>query len=152
VAERSPLGNGSSNGSIPNDFIGAGWSFPLQVDARGGIALARREQDIEQAIHMILATPIGERRMRPRFGCGVHDLIFATNDPATHGLIRYHVAQALVLWEPRIEVREEGIRVHTDPDEPARVVVEIDYVLRATNERRNLVYPFYLIPGEPERQ
>jgi phage baseplate assembly protein W len=81
----------------------------------------------------------------------VHDLAFATNDPATHGLIRYHVLQALALWEPRIELREDGVRVRTDPDEPARVLVEIDYLLRATNQRRNLVYPFYLIPGEPER-
>ena len=143
-------GNGS-NGTLPDDFIGSGWAFPLRVNARGGIALARREQDVEESIRIILSTPVGERRMRPRFGCGVHDLAFATNDPATHGLIRYHVLQALALWEPRIELREDGVRVRTDPDEPARVLVEIDYVLRATNQRRNLVYPFYLIPGEPER-
>jgi phage baseplate assembly protein W len=138
------------NGS-QSDFIGSGWAFPLRVNARGGIALARREQDVEESIRIILSTPVGERRMRPRFGCGVHDLTFATNDPATHGLIRYHVHQALALWEPRIELREDGVRVRTDPDEPARVLVEIDYLLRATNQRRNLVYPFYLIPGEPER-
>jgi phage baseplate assembly protein W len=143
-------GNGS-NGDLPSDFIGSGWAFPLRVNARGGIALARREQDVEESIRIILSTPVGERRMRPRFGCGVHDLTFATNDPATHGLIRYHVLQALALWEPRIELREDGVRVRTDPDEPARVLVEIDSVLRATNQRRNLVYPFYLIPGEPER-
>ena len=140
----------TGNGS-PTDFIGSGWAFPLRVNARGGIALARREQDVEESIRIILSTPVGERRMRPRFGCGVHDLTFATNDPATHGLIRYHVLQALALWEPRIELREDGVRVRTDPDEPARVLVEIDYLLRATNQRRNLVYPFYLIPGEPER-
>ena len=138
------------NGS-QSDFIGSGWAFPLRVNARGGIALARREQDVEESIRIILSTPVGERRMRPRFGCGVHDLTFATNDPATHGLIRYHVLQALALWEPRIELREDGVRVRTDPDEPSRVLVEIDYTLRATNQRRNLVYPFYLIPGEPER-
>jgi phage baseplate assembly protein W len=89
--------------------------------------------------------------MRPQFGCGVHDLTFATNDPATHGLIRYHVLQALALWEPRIEISEDGVRVRVDPDEPARVLIEITYTLRTTNEQRNLVYPFYLIPGEPER-
>jgi Bacteriophage baseplate protein W len=137
--------------STESDFIGSGWSFPLRVNARGGIALSHREQDVNEAIRLILSTPIGERRMRPRFGCGVHDLTFATNDPATHGLIRYHVVQALTLWEPRIELREGGVRVRVDTDEPARVLVEIEYVLRANNERRNLVYPFYLIPGEPER-
>lgn len=100
---------------------------------------------------MILSTPIGERRMRPQFGCAVHDLVFAPSNPATHGLIAYHVAEALALWEPRIEVRQDGVRVGVDPEDPARVLVEISYLLRATNQRRNLVYPFYLIPGEPER-
>jgi uncharacterized protein len=144
----TPDANGPS--SLPTDFIGSGWAFPLRVNARGGIELARREQDVQESIRIILSTPIGERRMRPRFGCGVHDLTFATNDPATHGLIRYHVVQALTLWEPRIELREDSVRVRTDADEPSRVLVEIDYVLRSTNERRNLVFPFYLIPGEPE--
>lgn len=135
---------------MPTDFIGSGWSFPLRVNARGGIALSHHDEDVREAIRLILSTPIGERRMRPQFGCGVHDLTFATNDPATHGLIRYHVAQALALWEPRIELREDSVRVRVDPEEPARVLVEIDYALRSTNERRNLVFPFYLIPGEPE--
>ncbi|HEX8969263.1 MAG TPA: GPW/gp25 family protein [Chloroflexota bacterium] len=142
----------SNNGNgAPTDFIGSGWSFPLRVNARGGIALSHGDQDVGESIRIILSTPIGERRMRPRFGCGVHDLTFATNDPATHGLIRYHVVQALTLWEPRIELPEDGVRVRVDPDEPARVLVEIDYILRSTNEMRNLVFPFYLIPGESER-
>jgi phage baseplate assembly protein W len=147
----SSNGTGSPNGSsVPTDFIGSGWAFPLRVTARGGIALARREEDVQESIRIILSTPIGERRMRPRFGCGVHDLTFATNDPATHGLIRYHVMQALTLWEPRIELAEDSVRVSVDPDEGARVLVEITYVLRSTNQQRNLVFPFYLIPGEPE--
>jgi len=86
--------------------------------------------------------------MRPTFGCGVHDLVFASNNPTTHGLIRFHVLEALNLWEPRIDVTEDGVRVRIDEDEPSRVLVDIAYTLRATNQRRNLVYPFYLIPGE----
>ena len=128
------------------EFLGSGWAFPLRLNSRGGIALARGERDVEESIRIILATPIGERRMRPDFGCGVHDLVFAINDPTTHGLIQHHVIEALTLWEPRIEVIE--VRVVSEPAEPARVLVEIDYALRATNQRRNLVYPFYLIPGE----
>jgi uncharacterized protein len=135
---------------VPTDFIGSGWAFPLRINERGGIDLARGESDVRESILMILSTPIGERRMRPQFGCGVHDLVFATNNPATHGLIAYHVAEALALWEPRIELRDDSVRVQVDPADPARVLVEIDYTLRATNQRRNLVYPFYLIPGEPE--
>ena len=142
--------NGRSNGQVPTDFIGSGWAFPLRINSRGGIELSRHDQDVQEAIRLILSTPIGERRMRPRFGCGVHDLTFATNDPATHGLMKYHVIQALTLWEPRIEVRDDGVRVSVDADQQC-ALVEIDYVLRATNEQRNLVYPFYLIPGEPER-
>jgi phage baseplate assembly protein W len=143
--------DGRTSNALPTDFIGSGWSFPLRINARGGIELSRHDQDVQEAIRIILSTPIGERRMRPRFGCGVHDLTFATNDPATHGLIRYHVVQALTLWEPRIQLREDGVRVKVDPDEPSRVLVEIEYELRTTNEQRNLVFPFYLIPGEPER-
>src|SRR2546427_469346 len=96
-----------TNGSgVPTDFIGSGWAFPLRIDARGGIDLARGEDDVRESILMILSTPIGERRMRPQFGCGVHDLVFATNSPATHGLIAYHVAEALALSDPRITLLE----------------------------------------------
>lgn len=130
------------------DFIGSGFAFPLRVNARGGIDLVRGERDIEEAIRIVLSTPIGERRMRPLFGCGVHDLVFAPNNPGTHGLIRQRVLEALQLWEPRIDVRDDGVDVHVDPAEPGRVHVEIQYVVRSTNERRNLVYPFYLIPQE----
>ena len=129
------------------DFLGSGWAFPLRTNSRGGISLARGEDDVAESIRLILATPIGERRMRPEFGCGVHDLVFAINDPTTHGLIQHHVIEALTLWEPRIDVLEVG--VSTDEAEPTRVMVSILYALRATNQRRNLVYPFYLIPGEP---
>ena len=129
------------------DFIGAGWAFPLRVNGRGGIELSRGERDVEEAIRLILSTPVGERRMRPQFGCAsVHDLAFATNDPTTHGQIVADVREALELWEPRIQVLD--VRAELDPEEPAQVRVELDYRLRATNQRRNLVYPFYLIPGE----
>jgi phage baseplate assembly protein W len=132
-----------------SDFIGAGWAFPLRVNGRGGIELSRGQRDVEEAIRLILSTPVGERRMRPQFGCtAVHDLAFATNDPTTHGQIVADVREALELWEPRIQVID--VRAELDPDEPARVRVELEYVLRATNQRRNLVYPFYLIPGEAE--
>ena len=127
------------------DFIGSGWAFPLSINNRGGIEMARGDRDIQESIRIILSTPIGERRMRPDFGCGVHDLTFATNDPTTHGLIQHHVVEALTLWEPRVSVADVVVR--TDPTEPARVLVEIDYDLRSTNERRNLVYPFYLEEG-----
>src|SRR5439155_13333851 len=137
-----------SNGSSAVDFIGSGWTFPLRVTIRGGLEMTRGDRVVEESIRIILSTPIGERRMRPDFGCGVHDFSFATNDPTTHGLIQHHVLEALTLWEPRVEIAE--VRVENDEAEPSRVLVEIDYTVRSTNERRNLVYPFYIIPGQPE--
>ena len=128
------------------DFVGSGWSFPIRVNARGGIELSRQEQDVDESMLLILSTPVGQRRMRPRFGCAVHDLAFAPNNATTHGLIRHHVLEALALWEPRVEVLD--VAVYADPDDGACLLVDIDYTLKVTNEQRNLVYPFYIIPAE----
>ncbi len=127
-------------------FLGTGLAFPFGVDGRGGIALATEEQAIERSIRLILATAYNERRMRPNFGCGIHDLVFGSNDATMVGLIRYHVMEALGWWEPRITVAD--VQVETSPDDPAQVMVVVRYVVKATNDERNLVYPLYLIPGE----
>jgi phage baseplate assembly protein W len=132
------------------DILGAGWAFPVGVDARGRIALARQEQDIDQAIRMILLTPKGQRVMRPEFGCQIHDLIFAPNDATTAGLATYYVEDALAMWEPRIRVLE--VSAEADPDEPARLLITITYEVLATYDQRSLVFPFYRIPGEPATQ
>ena len=128
------------------EIIGSGLAFPLQVDRRGGIALARDEQDIDQAIQLILGTAPGERPMRPEFGCGVHDFVFDTIDAGTVGRMEEAIRSALSRWEPRIEVRS----VEFDVSHAARGVLTIDigYTVRATNTDRNLVYPFYVIPAE----
>ena len=129
-----------------SDFLGVGWAFPVGVDARGRIALARQERDIEEAIRMILLTPKGQRVMRPDFGCQIHDLTFEPNDATTSGLAAHYVEDALGVWEPRIIVREVNAR--PDPGHPSRLLIEIHYEIKATNDRRSLVCPFYSIPGE----
>ena len=129
-----------------NDFLGNGWAFPISVDARGRIALARQENDIEQAIRMILMTPKGQRVMRPNFGCGIHDLLFAPNDSATAGLAAHYVEDALRMWEPRIRVLE--VTAERDPNAPECLLIEIRYEIKSTHDRRALVFPFYSIPGE----
>ena len=131
---------------MDKDFLGKGWAFPVGVDSRGGIALVHGEDDIEQSIRIILETSPGERVMRPEFGCGIHDLVFAPNSPTTAGLIAYRVREALGRWEPRIEVT--GVDVRADPQRDAVLLIEIHYTIRSTNDRRNLVYPFYRIPEE----
>ncbi|WP_243788792.1 GPW/gp25 family protein [Saccharopolyspora gloriosae] len=130
-------------------FIGRGWGFPLRVSATGGIGLVEREQEIEEAIRLVLGTAPGERPMRPEFGCGVHDYVFAPADGATAGRIAYEVRSALHRWEPRIEVTDVVIAV--DDDEEGVLYIDVHYTLRSTNDRRNLVFPFYTIPdgGEP---
>lgn len=128
------------------DILGSGWAFPVHVDPRGRVALARQERDIEQAMLMILLTPVGQRLMRPEFGCRVHELIFAPDDATTRGLIVSHVERALKLWEPRIDLN--AVRVDGDAEHPGRLLIRIDYRVRATNDPRSLVYPFYRIPGE----
>ena len=91
---------------MAEQFIGAGLAFPMQVDATGGIALVRREREIEESIRLILTTAPGERPMRPEFGCGIHDFVFAPADSSTAGQIAYEVRTALERWEPRIDVAE----------------------------------------------
>ncbi|MGZ8493410.1 MAG: GPW/gp25 family protein [Gemmatirosa sp.] len=128
------------------DFLGTGWAFPVGVDARGRIALSRRERDVEEAILMILLTPKGQRVMRPDFGCQIHDLIFAPNDATTAGLAAYYVKDALAMWEPRIRVLE--VNAGPDPQAQERLLIDIRYEIKATYDRRALVFPFYRIPGE----
>lgn len=128
------------------DFLGVGWAFPVGVDARGRIALARQERDIEEAMRIILLTPKGQRVMRPEFGCQIHDLMFAPNDATTAGLAAYYVEEALGMWEPRIHVKEVNAR--PDPENQGRLLIDITYEVKATHDSRSLVFPFYRIPEE----
>ncbi len=131
---------------MSNDFIGAGWAFPLRTDATGGIALVSHEQEIEESIRLILGTAIGERPMRPEFGCAIHDYIFAPTDATTAGRIAYEVRAALRRWEPRVEVAE--VNVDSAEDDPALLYIDVRYSLTNSNDPRNLVFPFYVIPPE----
>ena len=110
------------------DLIGRGWAFPLGVDARGGIALAEGDEEIRQAILLIVRTRRGARVMRPEFGCRVWELLFAPNDSSTWTLAGHHVREALGWWEPRIEV--DDVRAAADPGNPAAVEIEVDYTIR----------------------
>ena len=131
-----------------NDVLGTGWAFPPRIDARGRIALARQERDVEEAIRIILLTPRGQRVMRPEFGCQIHDLAFSPNNATLVGLASYYVEEALAMWEPRIQVEDVTARV--DPDSPERLLVDVTYQIKSTADRRSLVFPFYRIPGEEQ--
>ena len=128
------------------DLLGLGLAFPLAVDHRGAVALARGEDDVDQALQIILGTAPGERPMRPEFGCAVHDLVFEAIDAATVGRMETAIRAALDRWEPRVGV--ESIDFDLSGVGDGRLVVTVGYRIRATNDQRNLVYPFYMIPAE----
>jgi phage baseplate assembly protein W len=128
---------------MDRDFVGAGWAFPVGVDACGSIALVRGTQELEQAMRLILMTYPGERPMRPRFGSRLRDFIFdgATSENAT--AIGHEVRETLLRWEPRVDVTSIDVTPHYDE---AMLYIDIGYTVKATNDRRNLVFPFYTIP------
>jgi phage baseplate assembly protein W len=128
------------------EFTGTGWKFPIRVNPRGGLSYSADEQDIEEAIWIILSTARGERQMLPRFGCGIHDYVFATNEPATHGSIAHQVRDALTEWEARIDVID--VQVEANADIPNLLLIRVDYRIRSNNAFHNLVYPFYVQEGQ----
>ena len=104
-----------------------------------------REREIEEAIRLVLGTAPGERPMRPEFGCRIHDYVFASADGATAAAIATEVKEALLRWEPRIDV--DQVDVSFDARDASVLYIDIRYAIRRTNDRRNLVFPFYVIPG-----
>jgi phage baseplate assembly protein W len=129
-------------------FIGKGIAFPMRVDSTGSIAMVTGPEDIDRSIVMVLSTAKGERLMRPQFGCTIWDQLFDPINANTLGQMSQGVREALSQWEPRIEL--ELVEAHPDPDADGKVRIEITYRVKATNDRRNLVYPFYVIPREGE--
>ena len=128
------------------EIVGRGWHFPLQVNAQGSLALTNDRNELPQAIFIILSCAPGQRVMRPTFGCRLHELVFAPNNSYTAAQARRYVEEALGMWEPRINVIE--VDVKPDRGDANQLLIEIQYEVKATHDRRSLVYPFYLIPGE----
>jgi hypothetical protein len=130
------------------EHIGTGLAFPLRLDRRGVVELVRGDEDVQEAIALIVGTAHGERPMRPEFGCGIHDHLFGGIDGYTLGQIEREIRVALERWEPRIDVTGIDFEFDEDSDAGMRLWIDIGYVLRATNDARNLVFPFYMIPAE----
>ena len=126
---------------MAHEFLGRGWGFPIGVD-QGRIVEASEDDKVRQAIEIILRTAPGERAARPEFGCGIHDLVFETLSEDALGRVETGVASALTAWEPRIDVL--GVTAQQDTEQPDRLLIEIDYQVRSTNSRLNLVFPFYV--------
>jgi uncharacterized protein len=126
-------------------FLGRGWAYPVVATRDGRIGMASGPASIEQAIAIILGTSVGERVMRPEFGCGIWELVMEANTAQLHGRVQVRVREALTRWEPRIDVLE--VRVESPPEQKNVLLIRIDYRIRANNAAYNLVYPFFLQEG-----
>ena len=130
-----------------SNFIGTGWRFPILPDETGGLGYVADDVNIEQSLHILLLTDLGQRVMRPDFGCKAPRLVFAPGSVQYLRLLETTIREAVRDWEPRVEL--EDVRAEVDPNEETRVIVSISYRVRQTNTRNNLVFPFYL--GTVER-
>jgi phage baseplate assembly protein W len=126
------------------EHLGVGWAFPVRP-VGGRLTYARHEDDVEQAIGIILETTRRERVMRPDFGTELRGFVFDCNSSATHRAIESEVTNALSTWEPRIAV--QTVRAYGEAGRSNVVMIEVDYVVRRNNSSVNLVYPFYLTEG-----
>lgn len=133
-----------------NSFLGQGFKFPVQVDpVTGRMMTSSYEQDIEEAVYIILMTRKGERVRNPEFGCSIHEFMFGTLDFTSLKEIERSVEEALILWEPRIN--EIAVEAILDEADSGKLLVKIGYSVRTTNNPFNLVFPFYMNEGFGDR-
>lgn len=137
---------GADPAVIDPSFIGRGISWPMGVDHTGALRLTNGAQDLDRSIRIVLVTAPGERVMRPQFGCRIWEMLFEPVTANLLGLMAQAVREAVAQWEPRVEVEE--VDVVADPADSSLVRIHIGYRVRSTNDRRNLVHPFYVIPHE----
>jgi phage baseplate assembly protein W len=128
--------------SNERDFLGKGLRFPVSINLNGGVSASQLEENVRQSIFIILGTAPGERLFRPDFGCRIHDLMFAPNNDITSARAEVYCEEALYKYEPRIS--HVACRAAANPDQPNRLDVRVEYVIAGKNDKRNLVFPFYL--------
>ncbi|MCI1278629.1 MAG: GPW/gp25 family protein [Nitrospira sp.] len=132
----------------PKDFLGRGWRFPVAIDPLSGrIATSEFERDIRESITIILSTARGERVMRQDFGCGIHDLVFASMNTSTLGLFESNIRESIIQYEPRVEIVK--LDLSTAESDTGKLKVKLFLRIRETNHEFNMVYPFYLKEGTP---
>jgi phage baseplate assembly protein W len=146
LTDRLPAGRTWPEQRDEPSFVGRGISWPMGVDHTGAIQLTEGAADLDRSLRVILATAPGERVMRPRFGCRIWELLFEPVTPNLLGLMAQAVRDAVAEWEPRVDV--DDVAVEQDAHEGSKVHIAIRYRVKATNDKRNLVYPFYVIPRE----
>lgn len=131
---------------MSSGFLGKGWKFPVQLDpVTGRFMMSDGEEDIAESLGIIIRTMQGERIMRPDFGGNLNNYVFALTDTTTLNLLQNDLLKAITTWEPRVEAVE--VQVKTDPANPEKLMIHVQYIVRATNNLFNQVYPYYLSEG-----
>lgn len=123
-------------------FLGKGWRFPILPDAGGCLGYVEGDKNVEQSLHILLMTQLGERVMRSDFGTEAPRLVFSPGSTQYLRLLEKTIEDAVVNWEPRVDLTR--VNAEADPAEPFHVTVSISYTVRQTNTSNNLVFPFYL--------
>lgn len=135
-----------ANETKGNEFLGRGWSFPPTFDmSLQGVVMTEKNDDIQNSLEILLTTTVGERLMQPKYGCNMDELVFESLDTATITLIKDKIKTAILYFEPRIDVQK--IDLNTDNILEGMILIELEYIVRATNSRFNFVFPYYRIEG-----
>ena len=124
------------------DFLGTGWAFPVLPDSSGRLSYVAGQASIQDCLLVLLQTATGERVMRPDFGTTAPTLVFAPGSPANLRMLEGSITDAIQAYEPRVEV--DSVVAEPTPGQENKVVVSITYLIRQTNTKANLVFPYYL--------
>lgn len=126
-------------------YLGKAWSYPPELDAENKMTiLVENEENIRQSLWTLLSTSPGERVHRYEFGCPIRKYVFEIMDTTTQTLIREEIEKSIILFEPRINLNSVKLDIHQN-DGIMNII--LDYTVRQTNRRSNMVYPFYLNEG-----
>ena len=130
---------------VNNSFLGRGWNFPPTFTKGIGVEMLEGEDDIQSSLKILLSTRIGERIMEPEFGCNTDSMIFEIMNTGFQTFMQKQIKEAILLYEPRIDLQSVDLITQNDVD--GLVLISVDYVVRTTNSRSNLIFPFYIKEG-----
>lgn len=137
---------------IDKAFLGIGWSFPPEFHKFGdafGVKMVEEEEDIKESLKILISTRPGERTMQPSYGCGLQVMVFETINESTVTEIKDIIERAVLFFESRITL--DDIDVSTEDALEGRLNIRLNYRVRKTNTRSNIVYPFYYLEGSQVR-
>ena len=137
---------------INKAFLGIGWGFPPEFHKHADaleVKMVAEEEDIRESLRILLSTRPGERVMQPDYGCGLHTMVFENLDESTVTELKDIIERSVLFFEPRITL--ESVDIDTDESLEGSLKIQLNYTVRLTNTRSNIVYPFYYLEGSQVR-